>query len=114
MAAESAQGQHPNPRIGGCAAIASAPVRVARRCGDRFPVGLTKGYAHDRNPSVRVPHVQRVPVNNNDPRCVEVATNVPGKVAVRNSATGQSVEFTAVEWTDFLAGAKLGEFDLSA
>ncbi|GGK74874.1 hypothetical protein GCM10010094_39900 [Streptomyces flaveus] len=24
------------------------------------------------------------------------------------------VEFTAVEWTDFLAGAKLGEFDLSA
>ncbi|GAB3015118.1 hypothetical protein GCM10023080_098310 [Streptomyces pseudoechinosporeus] len=52
--------------------------------------------------------------NNDDPRCVEVATNVPGKVAVRNSATGQSVEFTAVEWTGFLAGAKLGEFDLSA
>jgi hypothetical protein len=52
--------------------------------------------------------------NNNDPRCVEVATNVPGKVAVRNSVTGQTVEFTAVEWTDFLTGAKLGEFDLSA
>ncbi|OIJ92487.1 DUF397 domain-containing protein [Streptomyces colonosanans] len=52
--------------------------------------------------------------NNNDPRCVEVATNVPDKVAVRNSVTGQTVEFTAVEWTEFLSGAKLGEFDLSA
>ncbi|MEE6270560.1 DUF397 domain-containing protein [Streptomyces sp. VTCC 41912] len=50
----------------------------------------------------------------NDRRCVEVATNVPGKVVVRNSVTGQTVEFTAVEWTDFMGGAKLGEFDLSA
>lgn len=52
--------------------------------------------------------------NNSDPRCVEVATNVPGKVAVRNSESGQTVEFTANEWNDFLTGAKLGEFDLSA
>ncbi|MEU8617039.1 DUF397 domain-containing protein [Streptomyces sp. NPDC048623] len=52
--------------------------------------------------------------NNNDPRCVEVATNVPGMVAVRSSVTGHAVEFTAEEWTDFLAGAKVGEFDLSA
>ncbi|MER5912297.1 DUF397 domain-containing protein [Streptomyces sp. NPDC001982] len=52
--------------------------------------------------------------NNNDPRCVEVATNVPGKVAVRSSVTGRTVEFTAAEWTDFLAGAKLGEFDATA
>ncbi|MFC0596820.1 DUF397 domain-containing protein [Streptomyces palmae] len=50
----------------------------------------------------------------NDRRCVEVATNVAGKVAVRNSVTGEAVEFTAVEWIDFLSGAKLGEFDLSA
>ncbi|MFD9487785.1 DUF397 domain-containing protein [Streptomyces sp. NPDC059991] len=50
----------------------------------------------------------------NDRRCVEVATNVPGKVAIRNSETGHTIEFTAVEWTDFLGGAKLGEFDLSA
>lgn len=35
--------------------------------------------------------------NNNDPRCVEVATNVPGKVAIRNSETGGTVEFTAIE-----------------
>ncbi len=52
--------------------------------------------------------------NNNDPRCVEVATNVPGTIAVRSSVTGRTVEFTTTEWTDFLAGAKLGEFDLSA
>ncbi|MBT2490860.1 DUF397 domain-containing protein [Streptomyces sp. ISL-96] len=52
--------------------------------------------------------------NNNDPRCVEVATNVPGKVAVRNSVTGQTVEFTAVEWAEFLPGAKVGEFDVTA
>ncbi|MFD4952164.1 DUF397 domain-containing protein [Streptomyces sp. NPDC058451] len=50
----------------------------------------------------------------NDPRCVEVATNVPGTVAVRSSVTGRTVEFTADEWTDFLTGAKVGEFDLSA
>ncbi|MEU9102400.1 DUF397 domain-containing protein [Streptomyces sp. NPDC048361] len=52
--------------------------------------------------------------NNSDPRCVEVATNVPGRVAVRNSATGETVEFTATEWSDFLSGAKLGEFDVAA
>ncbi|MBB5938806.1 DUF397 domain-containing protein [Streptomyces zagrosensis] len=52
--------------------------------------------------------------NNSDPRCVEVATNVRDKVAVRNSATGTTVEFTAVEWTEFLNGAKLGEFDVAA
>ncbi|MFK0255737.1 DUF397 domain-containing protein [Streptomyces sp. NPDC090445] len=51
---------------------------------------------------------------NNNPRCVEVATNIPGVVAVRNSVTGGAVDFTADEWTAFLAGAKLGEFDLSA
>ena len=52
--------------------------------------------------------------NNNDPRCVEVATNVAGTVALRNSTTGATVMFDAAEWTDFLSGAKLGEFDLTA
>lgn len=52
--------------------------------------------------------------DNNDPRCVEVATNVPGTVAVRNSVTGKTVEFTTVEWTTFLTGARLGEFDPAA
>jgi hypothetical protein len=52
--------------------------------------------------------------NNNDPRCVEVATNVPGYVAVRSSVTGATVAFTADEWTVFLVGAKLGEFDLTS
>ncbi|WP_432069638.1 DUF397 domain-containing protein [Streptomyces sp. AA1529] len=52
--------------------------------------------------------------NNNDPRCVEVATNVPGRVTVRSSVSGRTVEFTAGEWNDFLSGAKLGEFDVAA
>lgn len=52
--------------------------------------------------------------NNNDPRCVAVATNVSGKVAVRSTVTGRTVEFTAEEWIDFLGGAKLGEFDVTA
>ncbi|MFD5187311.1 DUF397 domain-containing protein [Streptomyces sp. NPDC058357] len=52
--------------------------------------------------------------DNNNKLCVEVATNVPGKVAVRSTVSGQAVEFTAVEWTDFLSGAKLGEFDVAA
>lgn len=52
--------------------------------------------------------------DNNNPRCVEIATDVPGKVTVRSSVTGHAVEFTAQEWIDFLVGAKRGEFDLSA
>ncbi|MEU8625883.1 DUF397 domain-containing protein [Streptomyces sp. NPDC048669] len=52
--------------------------------------------------------------DNNNKLCVEVATNVPGKVAVRSTTNGQTVEFTASEWTDFLSGAKLGEFDVAA
>ncbi|WP_405818459.1 DUF397 domain-containing protein [Streptomyces sp. NBC_01390] len=51
--------------------------------------------------------------NNNDPRCVEVATNAPRTVVVRNSDTGRSVAFTAIKWSDFLTGAKLGEFDVT-
>ncbi|WTX56142.1 hypothetical protein OIE42_12485 [Streptomyces sp. NBC_00648] len=35
-----------------------------------------------------------------------MATNVPGKVAVRNSATGRGAEFMAVEWSDFLASVR--------
>ncbi|MCX5153727.1 DUF397 domain-containing protein [Streptomyces sp. NBC_00291] len=50
---------------------------------------------------------------NNNPRCVEFGQNAE-KVAVRNSVTGETVKFTREEWSDFLAGAKLGEFDLSA
>lgn len=51
--------------------------------------------------------------DNSDPRCVEVATNRPGTVAVRNSTSpGKIVEFTTTEWTAFLLGAKVGEFDV--
>ncbi|MEW1832420.1 DUF397 domain-containing protein [Streptomyces sp. NPDC088196] len=46
--------------------------------------------------------------------CVEVATNIPGLVAIRDTKTESVMQFTPKEWEDFLAGAKDGEFDLGA
>ncbi|MFF0775304.1 DUF397 domain-containing protein [Nonomuraea wenchangensis] len=46
--------------------------------------------------------------------CVEVATNLPGVVAVRDSKDpdGARLIFTPAEWAAFLSGARRGEFDL--
>ena len=46
--------------------------------------------------------------------CVEVATNMPGIVAVRDSKnrTGPALVCTPDEWRAFLAGASHHEFDL--
>ncbi|MDI2132588.1 DUF397 domain-containing protein [Yinghuangia seranimata] len=44
--------------------------------------------------------------------CVEVATNIPGTVGLKDTKTGAVMQFTRDEWTVFLAGAKAGEFDL--
>ncbi|WP_405086788.1 DUF397 domain-containing protein [Microbispora sp. NBC_01389] len=46
--------------------------------------------------------------------CVEVATNVPGLVAVRDSEdrSGPALAFTPGEWSAFVAGVKGGEFDI--
>jgi hypothetical protein len=45
--------------------------------------------------------------------CVEVAVNLPGVVAVRNSKDrdGDTLTFTPGDWRDFLAGVRDGEFD---
>ncbi|MEU7838602.1 MULTISPECIES: DUF397 domain-containing protein [unclassified Nonomuraea] len=45
--------------------------------------------------------------------CVEVATNLPGIVAVRDSKNrgGPALIFTPSEWRAFLGGVKDGEFD---
>jgi Domain of unknown function (DUF397) len=50
---------------------------------------------------------------NNGGNCVEVATNLPGVVAVRDSKdrTGPALVFTPSEWRAFLGGVKDGEFD---
>ncbi|MER5650974.1 DUF397 domain-containing protein [Streptosporangium sp. NPDC002524] len=47
---------------------------------------------------------------NND--CVEVATNLPGLVAVRDSKdpSGPALTFTPEVWRDFLAGVRDGDF----
>jgi hypothetical protein len=46
--------------------------------------------------------------------CVEVATNLPGVVAVRDTKNrdGGTLLFTPAEWEAFIGGAKDGEFDL--
>ena len=45
--------------------------------------------------------------------CVEVADNLPGVVAVRDSKNPASpaLQFTPSEWAAFVAGVKDGEFD---
>jgi len=44
--------------------------------------------------------------------CVEVADNLPGIIAVRNSndPDGPTVVFTPAEWTAFIKGVHAGEF----
>ncbi|GLW06246.1 hypothetical protein Misp01_13760 [Microtetraspora sp. NBRC 13810] len=47
-------------------------------------------------------------------QCVEVATNLPGIIAVRDSKNpqGPALVFTPGEWKAFLKGANQGEFDI--
>jgi hypothetical protein len=47
-------------------------------------------------------------------QCVEVATNLPNVVAVRDSKnpTGPALIFTRDEWAAFLHGAVEGEFNV--
>ena len=48
--------------------------------------------------------------------CVEVAGNLPGIVAVRDTKDpdGGTLIFTHAEWAAFLAGVRAGEFDLGS
>ncbi|WP_031171266.1 DUF397 domain-containing protein [Streptosporangium roseum] len=49
----------------------------------------------------------------NGGQCVEVAANLPGMVAVRDSKDpdGPKLLFTPAEWEAFVGGVKSGEFD---
>jgi uncharacterized protein DUF397 len=48
--------------------------------------------------------------------CVEVATNLPGFVPVRDTKDrdGGTLAFSSESWTAFIDGVKGGEFDLPA
>jgi hypothetical protein len=50
----------------------------------------------------------------NGGNCVEVADNLPGVVAVRDSKDrdGGTLIFTHAEWAAFVGGVRDGEFDL--
>ncbi len=53
--------------------------------------------------------------SNGSGNCVEVATNLPGVVAVRDTkdkGAGPILTFTPDEWNAFIGGTKDGEFDL--
>jgi Domain of unknown function (DUF397) len=52
--------------------------------------------------------------SNNGGNCVEVARNLPGVVAVRDSKdpNGPALIFTPAEWRAFMGGARLGEFEV--
>ncbi|WP_329084714.1 DUF397 domain-containing protein [Streptosporangium sp. NBC_01469] len=49
----------------------------------------------------------------NGGQCVEVAANVSGVVAVRDSKDphGPSLLFTPAQWRSFVSGVKVGDFD---
>jgi len=49
-----------------------------------------------------------------DGQCVEVATNLPGFIVVRDTKNrdGGTLAFTPEEWTAFVDGVMDGEFDL--
>lgn len=53
--------------------------------------------------------------NGNGGACVEVARNLPGAVAVRDSKDpdGPKLIFAADQWVAFAGGVKAGEFDLA-
>ena len=52
--------------------------------------------------------------SSNGGQCVEVASNLPAIIVVRDSKNpdGGALVVTAAQWRDFLAGARSGEFDL--
>lgn len=52
--------------------------------------------------------------SNNGGACVEVASNLPGIVAVRDSKDqeGPALTFGPADWSAFLAGVQAGEFSL--
>jgi Domain of unknown function (DUF397) len=53
---------------------------------------------------------------NGGANCVEVATNLPGMVAVRDSRdrSGPALAFAPSAWADFIGGVKSGELDLTS
>ncbi len=54
--------------------------------------------------------------SNSNSNCVEVAINLPGIVAVRDSKNpdGPTLVYTPAEWTTFTAAIKAGHFNLAS
>ena len=69
-------------------------------------------YKHERDLSGAVWRSARS--RNSDGQYVEVADNLPGIIAVRDSTSpdGPALVFTLDEWEAFVGGVRDGEFDL--
>ncbi|WP_406312697.1 DUF397 domain-containing protein [Streptosporangium sp. NBC_01639] len=54
--------------------------------------------------------------SDNGGQCIEVASNLPGAVAVRDSKNpdGPALLFTPAEWRSFVGGIRAGDFDHSS
>jgi hypothetical protein len=66
--------------------------------------------------ALHIPHAEwrKSSYSGGNGNCVEVAGNLPGLVAVRDSKDrdGTVLAFAPGEWAAFTAGVKVGEFDL--
>jgi hypothetical protein len=53
--------------------------------------------------------------SNNGGNCVEIASNIPGVVAVRDSKNpnGPALVFTTAQWSTFMVRIKGGDLDLT-
>jgi Domain of unknown function (DUF397) len=64
--------------------------------------------------AIRPPVWRKSSYSANGANCVEVASNLPGVVAVRDSkdVAGPELAFTGQAWSAFVAGIKRGELSL--
>ncbi|MFD0883553.1 DUF397 domain-containing protein [Streptosporangium algeriense] len=65
------------------------------------------------DPRLASARFQKSSLSGADDNCVEVATNLPGLVAVRDSKdpSGPALAFTPAQWRSFIGRVNTGAFD---
>ncbi|MFD0883588.1 DUF397 domain-containing protein [Streptosporangium algeriense] len=64
-------------------------------------------------PDLSVAQFRKSSLSNSGDACVEVATNIPGLVAVRDSKdpSGPALAFTPAQWRSFIGRIRTSAFD---